>query len=137
MQVRHNKVWLSPLSWLEQLTLRSSRPKALREAPEYMKIERAKKILTDNTKVLYGIFGIIEHSPFFPPYDFLNEFLKKGSDPCDQDSRMGHWEPFELNLQEYKVVAVWWLTNHSNKTIDALEVNNWDDWQLKIIESNY
>lgn len=102
-----------------------------------MRIERAIKVLTENTKVLYGFFGVVEQSPFFPPCSFLNEFFQKGFDPCDQDSRMRNWEPFELNLQEYEAVASWWLKNHPNSTINALEVKNWDDWQIKIIEENY
>lgn len=102
-----------------------------------MRIERAKKLLTENTKILYGIFGVVECSPFFPPCDFLNEFFQKGSDPCDQDSRMGNWEPFELNTQEYEALASWWLKNHPNSTINALGVKNWEDWQIIIIEEDY
>ena len=61
------------------------------------KLELAKKVLKENSEVLYGTFGIIESSGFFPPINFLNDFLKIGSDPCDQDGRMDNWKPFSLN----------------------------------------
>ena len=48
-------------------------------------IDHAKRVLEDNTNVLYGIFGIISGSGCFPPLLFLNEFFLAGSDPCDQD----------------------------------------------------
>jgi hypothetical protein len=71
-------------------------------------INLAKKVLLENTKVLYGIFGIINTSGFFPPRGFLNEFLEGGSDPCDQDGRMDSWIPFELSESEYEIIKKWW-----------------------------
>ena len=55
-------------------------------------IAKSKNILTENTNVLYGIFGIISTSGYFPSFYFLNEFLMQGSDPCDQDGRMEEWK---------------------------------------------
>jgi hypothetical protein len=60
-------------------------------------VETAKKVLTANTAVLYGIFGTIESSGYFPPSKFLNQFLAQGNDPCDQDGRMSKWPPFTLS----------------------------------------
>lgn len=45
-------------------------------------INYAKRVLDENTKVLYGIFGVISGSGYFPPLPFLNEFLMAGSDSC-------------------------------------------------------
>jgi len=42
------------------------------------KIALAKRVLTEDTKVLYGIFGIINTSGYFPPHKFLNEFFLIG-----------------------------------------------------------
>lgn len=61
----------------------------------------AKRILSDNSKVLYGIFGIINTSGYFPPCSLLNEFLMAGNDPCDQDGRMKNWKPFKLSSEEH------------------------------------
>jgi hypothetical protein len=35
-------------------------------------VELAKNILSENAQVLYGIFGQIESSGYFPPKEFLN-----------------------------------------------------------------
>ncbi|MEZ6137067.1 MAG: hypothetical protein R3C53_19405 [Pirellulaceae bacterium] len=88
----------------------------------------AKNILAENSRVLYGIFGVIESSGFFPPRLFLNEFLKVGCDPCDQDGRMGSWTPFELSKDDYLTVKDWWIANHPGTIEDALAVTTWDDW---------
>src|SRR5262245_16266178 len=57
-------------------------------------LDVAKQVLTADEQVLYGIFGHIGTSGYFPPYEFLNEFLMVGCDPCDQDGRMANWQPF-------------------------------------------
>lgn len=62
------------------------------------------RILDANINVPYGIFSIIDGSGYFPPLAFLNAFLLQGSDPCDQDGRMGTWRPFALTSEEYATV---------------------------------
>jgi len=99
-----------------------------------MSVELAKKILVENTNVLYGIFGVVESSGYFPPQNFLNQFLVVGSDPCDQDGRMDSWRPFELNKDEYEIIKEWWLACHSGSVVDDLGEKNWDAWVVEIIE---
>jgi len=99
-----------------------------------MSLKLAKNVLTENSKVLYGIFGVIESSGFFPPREFLNQFLLQGNDPCDQDRRMDNWPPFELNEIEYEKVKKWWLSIHPGSIVDDLGEENWDDWAVEIIE---
>lgn len=98
------------------------------------RIEKAKNTLAENSEVLYGIFGVIKGSGFFPPRVFLNEFLKAGSDPCDQDGRMENWIPFELTVDEYVEVKEWWVSLYPNAIEDALEQTSWQDWSVEIIE---
>ena len=97
-------------------------------------IEKAKNVLTDNSKVLYGIFGVIRYSGFFPSRIFLNEFLRAGSDPCDQDGRMASWVPFELAVEEYLEIKEWWVSQYPNTIEDALGQISWRDWTVEIIE---
>lgn len=96
-------------------------------------IVKAISILDENSKVLYGIFGMIENSGYFPPCDFLNEFLLHGSDPCDQDYRMGEWKPFILTKQEYEVVKKWWYELHPEAIESHLDCECWDDWVQMIL----
>ena len=95
----------------------------------------AKRVLADNTEVLYGIFGFIKTSGYFPPCPFLNEFLVAGSDPCDQDGRMESWEPFELSSVEYSLILEWWQLKYPSSRENALKVESWDDWVQEILES--
>lgn len=97
-------------------------------------IDHAKRVLEDNTKVLYGIFGIISGSGYFPPLPFLNEFFLAGSDPCDQDGRMGRWRRFALTLSEYEVVKAWWIENNPNTIESQLGCECWNDWVQEILE---
>jgi hypothetical protein len=99
-----------------------------------MSIESAKQVLSENSKVLYGIFGAIEASGYFPPRKFLNQFFESGSDPCDQDGRMGSWTPFELTEEEYEAVLKWWLEDRPDVSINDLGADNWNEWQSEIIE---
>ena len=63
-------------------------------------VETAKLVLEADEAVLYGIFGLIGASVYFPPRDFLNEFLMVGNDPCDQDGRMsGAVRPLALGVR--------------------------------------
>src|SRR5262249_7930489 len=78
-------------------------------APMVGAVDAAKQVLSADEAVLYGIFGIIGNSGYFPPREFLNEFLMVGSDPCDQDGRMGRWKPFALSPGEYDEVKAWWV----------------------------
>lgn len=100
-----------------------------------MKSKLAIEILKENSKVLYGIFGEVESSNYFPPRVFLNEFLMQGNDPCDQDGRMDNWQPFEVSDDEYISVLNWWIENKSsNAKVEDLGVNNWNDWAVELIE---
>jgi hypothetical protein len=100
-------------------------------------VELAKQVLEDNQNVLYGVFGHVATSPWFPPARFLNEFLGVGHDPCDQDERMGHWKPFALTNDEYEEVKRWWLTNHPNSNEDELGVSSWDEWVFHLLHGQY
>jgi len=97
-------------------------------------IHNAKRVLDENTKVLYGIFSIIDGSGYFPPLPFLNEFFIAGSDPCDQDSRMGHWRPFKLTPFEYEEVKAWWVSSRSGTVESPLNSECWSDWIQEILE---
>lgn len=97
-------------------------------------IDHAKRVLEDNTNVLYGIFSIISGSGYFPPLPFLNEFFLAGSDPCDQDGRMGRWRRFALTLSEYDVVKAWWIENNPNTIESQLGCDCWNDWVKEILE---
>ena len=96
--------------------------------------ERAKKILAENVRVLYGIFGIISSTDFFPPMNFLNEFYMLGNDPCDQDERMSRWLPFSLSPEEYASVRDWWVNQYPAAKEDALGVESWADWMQEILK---
>lgn len=97
-------------------------------------ISKAKRVLDENTKVLYGIFGIIDGSGCFPPLPFLNEFFLVGSDPCDQDGRMGRWRPFILTIPEYEVVKAWWLEARPGTIEAQLGCECWSDWVQEILD---
>ncbi|WP_444919627.1 hypothetical protein ACJJID_11575 [Microbulbifer sp. CnH-101-G] len=99
-----------------------------------MGVERAKRVLTENSKVLYGIFGIVELSGYFPPHNFLNQFLMQGNDPCDQDGRMDNWPPFKLSSREYNLVKDWWCSINPGTVVDDLGEESWSDWAVEIIE---
>jgi hypothetical protein len=98
------------------------------------KIQTAQRILAADENVLYGIFGVVAASSFFPPHKFLNEFLVVGNDPCDQDNRMPSWNPFELSIDEYSDVKTWWISKHPGTTLSSLDVDNWDDWIQEVLE---
>ncbi len=99
-----------------------------------MSVELAIKILKENSNVLYGVFGIIETTQYFPPKNFFNQFLEKGNDPCDQDGRMESWKPFNLNDIEYKEIKEWWLSKHPEVTVNSLGASSWNEWQSIILE---
>ena len=96
-------------------------------------VEAAKRVLTENAAVPYGIFGVIDSSLFFPPRKFLNQFLAQGSDPCDQDGRMKVWPPFTLSAQDYLEVKQWWQSNHAGACEDYLGAESWIDWVQEIL----
>src|ERR1035437_3982398 len=75
-------------------------------------VDAAKRVLADDEAVLFGIFGVIGTSGYFPPSAFLNEFFMHGNDPCDQDGRMKEWTPFTLSPEEYREVFSWWVLSH-------------------------
>ena len=89
------------------------------------------RILTANIHVPYGIF---DGSGYFPPLAFLNDFLLRGSDPCDQDCRMGTWRPFALTSEEYAIVTNWWLETNENAVVADLGCACWDDWVQEILD---
>ena len=96
-------------------------------------IEAAKQVLAADEAVLYGIFGIIGVSGFFPPRTFLNEFLMRGSDPCDQDGRMSDWQPFAVSPEEYGELKAWWAANHAGAAENNMGVDCWDDWVQEVL----
>jgi hypothetical protein len=96
-------------------------------------VEKAKLVLEKDLAVLYGFFGVLDSSGFFPPREFLNEFLRRGLDPCDQDGRMEGWTPFTLSDQDYQAVRDWWTSKRPGARVDALGANCWDDWAQKVI----
>lgn len=96
-------------------------------------VDMAKRVLAADEAGLYGIFGIIGTSGYFPPRAFLNEFLERGYDPCDQDGRIDPWAPFTLTADEYVDVLSWWSSRHPGAVEDALGVESWQDWEQRII----
>jgi hypothetical protein len=96
-------------------------------------VETAKRVLVADEAVRYGIFGMIGTSGFFPPRAFLNEFLMGGCDPCDQDGRMGHWQPFSVSPEEYQELKAWWVINHTGAVEGSLGVDDWDDWVQEVL----
>ena len=99
-----------------------------------MNIDLAKSVLAENSNVLYGIFGTIKISGYFPPRKFLNQFFSQGSDPCDQDGRMDCWKPFTLSENEYNAILTWWLSKYPDANLDDLGQESWDSWSLEIVE---
>lgn len=100
-------------------------------------VDRAIRILEDNTHVQYGVFGRVAESPWFPPARFLNQFLRVGFDPCDQDGRMAPWAPFVLTDAEYEDVKCWWLSKYPTAAEDDLGVASWDDWVFHLLHGQY
>ena len=96
-------------------------------------LDDAKRVLAANEAVLYGIFGVIGSSGCFPPREFLNDFLMRGNDPCDQDGRMSAWQPFTVSSEEYHQIKAWWVAGHAGAVEDALGANCWDDWVQEIL----
>jgi hypothetical protein len=96
-------------------------------------VQAAKAVLEADEAVLYGIFGVIGSSGYFPPRAFLNEFLMVGSDPCDQDERMDRWQPFMLAPSEYEEIKAWWVAGHRGAVTSDLGVQCWDDWVQMIL----
>ncbi|WP_324766870.1 hypothetical protein [Pokkaliibacter plantistimulans] len=86
------------------------------------------KVLTDDVTVIHGIFVAIKRSGFFPPAPFLNEFLEKGTDSCDQDGIMDRWTPFILSSEEYQTVLLWWLTQYPGTVVAGFGAVNWNEW---------
>ena len=96
-------------------------------------LDTAKHVLAANEAVLYGIFGVIGSSGYFPPQRFLNEFLLRGSDPCDQDRRMPPWRPFAIGSEDYRDLKAWWVAGHAGTIEDGLGVDSWDEWVQEIL----
>ena len=97
-------------------------------------VDTAKQVLTANEAVLYGIFGVIGSSGYFPPQTFLNEFLMVGYDPCDQDGRMGDWQPFAVSPEEYREIKAWWMAGHAGAVEDGLGADCWGDWVQEVLD---
>ena len=98
------------------------------------KIKLAKTVLNENSKILYGIFGVVESSGYFPTREILNGFLMQGNDPCDQDGRMSSWQSFELDELEYDQVQAWWVSNHPDVKTDSMGHHNWNNWIDDILD---
>lgn len=94
---------------------------------------KAQQIPGENTNVLYGLFGMIDASGYFPPLVFLNTFLMAGSDPCDQDGRMDQWRPFSLNETEYAEVKAGSIASRPGTLESALNCTCWEDWVQTIL----
>lgn len=99
-----------------------------------MNTELAKKLIMENSNVLYGIFGIVESSGYFPTHSLLNQFLMLGNDPCDQDCSMKSWKPFRLTDDEYSNILSWWLESHPGSQVSDLGVKSWHEWSYEVIE---
>ena len=99
------------------------------------RIETAKRVLAADEAVPFGIFGVISAFPYFPPREFLNEFLMEGLDPCDQDGRRRGWAPFAVSPEEYREVLAWWAAGHPGAVASDLGVGCWDDWVQMILNS--
>jgi hypothetical protein len=97
-------------------------------------LDTAKQVLAADEAVLYGIFGVIGSSGFFPPRGFLNEFLMRGHDPCDQDGRMAPWRPFAVSPEEYRDLKAWWAGGHPGAVEDDLGTGCWDDWVQEMLD---
>lgn len=97
-------------------------------------VNEAKRVLAENSRILFGFFGVVENSEVFPPRDFLNEFLLVGYDPCDQDQRMGTWSPFRLTNEEYVQIKEWWLQFHPGAREDSLGESSWHNWATALLE---
>ena len=96
-------------------------------------LDTAKRVLAADEAVLFGIFGVIGSSGYFPPCGILNEFLMRGYDPCDQDRRMSGWPPFEVTLEEYHELKNWWVAHHAGAVEDGLGTACWDDWVQEVL----
>ena len=96
-------------------------------------LDAAKEVLAADEAVLYGIFGQIGSSGYFPPLPFLNEFLMRGHDPCDQDGRMPAWKPFALVPEEYTDLKGWWASRHPGTAENGLGVDSWGDWVQEML----
>ena len=92
------------------------------------------RLLSENKKVRYGIFGYIDGEKYFPPLEFFNDFLRGGSDPCDQDGLMGGWTPFTLSEKEYRIVLAWWGQENPDFVVDHLDASDWSDWCVTLME---
>ncbi len=97
-------------------------------------VTKVKKILSENSKVPYGIFGVIESTRYFPPRELLNQFLYKGYDPCVQYGKMNNWKPTVLNENQYSSIVEWWKIEHSNIKVDFLDKTDWNEWTNAILE---
>ena len=93
----------------------------------------AKRVLEANEAVLYGFFGMVAACGYFPPLNYVNEFFMLGNDPCDQDGRMGCWQPFALSPVEYDEIKARWATNHPATVESDLGACCWDDWVQEIL----
>ena len=97
-------------------------------------VRSAKQVLAANEGVPFGIFGGVAASQVFPPCEFLNAFLMAGNDPCDQDERIGRWQPFTVTPQEHLAIKAWWVAAHPGALEDDLGAGNWDEWVQDILK---
>jgi hypothetical protein len=96
-------------------------------------IATAKRVLRANEVGPFGIFGAIGLSGYFPPRQFLNEFLMKGFDSCDQDRQMSDWQPFAVTDEDYQEIKAWWVADHEGAIEDRLGTECWDDWVQEVL----
>ncbi len=119
--------FFSRVGWLLSWMLSDDKPNVVGS------VELAKWVLVADEEVEFGIFGQIGYSGFFPPREFLNEFLMSGHDPCDQDGRMPAWTPFVVSPEEYAALKAWWTTLHAGAVEDDLGAACWGDWVQEIL----
>ena len=100
------------------------------------RVQIAKNILTNSTEIGWGTFCLVPNSGVFPPREFLNEFLRVGSDPAHQDRESPRWKPFELNVTEYNEILEWWISKYPNSKEDNLGKERWNDWIFEIIHGD-
>jgi hypothetical protein len=96
-------------------------------------LDTAKQVLMADEAVMYGIFGVIGSSGYFPPRNFLNIFLLQGHDPCDQDGRMSNWQPFAVSPEKYRDLKAWWVADHAGAVEDDLGADCRDDWVQEML----
>ncbi|MBL9082915.1 MAG: hypothetical protein JNK76_13965 [Planctomycetales bacterium] len=102
-------------------------------APPMTRVDAAKRVLTNSEAAGYGYFNHISPFGYFPPLEFLNQFLVLGHETWDQDGMHERWKPFELSPEEHCEVANWWIEKYPGTVVHDLGAKCWDDWLFQIL----